>query len=200
VQATQPKAWETLVKNHGEQAGETLLARLRDQLDRSGTLGVLRHGIELLGLRQPLKLAEFKPALAINADILARYATNRLAVGVTVHRNCRLRGQWPPEVERWRSARTAKYEPQRRHTAAAALDTNPIDRQTFRQRARRPPNKNVFNFGSGRTVERPGASVVEVDSDCSVPSCIMLVKCSLADMPIWDADRIGFSVLFQTNP
>ena len=80
VQATQPQAWETLVKNHGAQAGETLLARLRTQLDQRGTLDVLRHGIEMLGLKQPLKLAEFKPALAINADILARYAANRLRV------------------------------------------------------------------------------------------------------------------------
>ena len=51
VQATQPKAWETLTKNHGAQAGETLLARLRDQIDQRGTLDVLRHGIELLGLK-----------------------------------------------------------------------------------------------------------------------------------------------------
>lgn len=80
VQATQPKAWETLTKNHGTQAAETLLNRLRDQLEQRGTLDVLRHGIELLGLKQPLKLAEFKPALAINADILARYAANRLRV------------------------------------------------------------------------------------------------------------------------
>jgi type I restriction enzyme R subunit len=80
VQATQPKAWETLTKNHGVQAGETLLARLRDQLDQRGTLDVLRHGIELLGLKAPLKLAEFKPALAINPDILARHAANRLRV------------------------------------------------------------------------------------------------------------------------
>jgi len=80
VQATQPKAWETLVKNHGAQAAETLLARLRDQLDKRGTLDVLRHGIELLGLKRPLKMAEFKPALAINPDILARYAANRLRV------------------------------------------------------------------------------------------------------------------------
>lgn len=80
VQATQAEAWETLVKNHGSQASEVLLARLRDQLDQRGTLDVLRHGIELLGLRQPLKLAQFKPALAINADILARYAANRLRV------------------------------------------------------------------------------------------------------------------------
>ena len=80
VQATQPQAWETLAKNHGAQAGDVLLTRLRDQLDQRGTLDVLRHGIELLGLRQPLKLAEFKPALGINADILARYAANRLRV------------------------------------------------------------------------------------------------------------------------
>lgn len=80
VQATQPKAWEALVKSHGTQASETLLDRLRDQLDRRGTLDVLRHGVELLGLRHPLKLAEFKPALAMNPDILARYAANRLRV------------------------------------------------------------------------------------------------------------------------
>ena len=46
VQATQPKAWETLTGNHGAQAGETLLTRLRDQIDQRGTLDVLRHGIE----------------------------------------------------------------------------------------------------------------------------------------------------------
>jgi type I restriction enzyme R subunit len=85
VQDTQPAAWKSLVKSHGAAAGETLLARLRDQLDQRGTLDVLRHGIELLGLKRPLKLAEFKPALAINADILTRYAANRLRVVRQVH-------------------------------------------------------------------------------------------------------------------
>ena len=80
VQATQPSAWQVLVKNHGTLAGETLLTRLRDQLDQRGTLDVLRQGIEMLGLKKPLKLAEFKPALAINPDILARYEKNRLRV------------------------------------------------------------------------------------------------------------------------
>ena len=85
VQATQPKAWDTLTKNHGASAGETLLTRLRNQLDQFGTLHVLRHGIELLGLKTPLKLAQFKPALAINPDILVRYAANRLRVVRQVH-------------------------------------------------------------------------------------------------------------------
>src|SRR5882672_10359594 len=73
VQATQPKTWDALVKNHGIAAGETLLGRLRESLDKSGTLDVLRHGIDLLGLREKVTLAQFKPALAINPDILARY-------------------------------------------------------------------------------------------------------------------------------
>ncbi|MBL8735394.1 MAG: type I restriction endonuclease subunit R, partial [Planctomycetes bacterium] len=54
--------------------------RLRAQLDQRGTLDVLRRGIEMLGLRQELKVAEFKPALATNQDILARYRQNRLRV------------------------------------------------------------------------------------------------------------------------
>ena len=80
VQATQPKAWDAIAKNHGAQATETLLTRLRDQIDQRGTLDVLRHGIEMLGLREKLSLAQFKPALAINPDILSRYAANRLRV------------------------------------------------------------------------------------------------------------------------
>lgn len=80
VQDTQPEAWEVLQKNHGASASDTLLNRLRTQLDQRGTLDVLRHGIELLGLKKPLQLAQFKPALALNPDILKRYSTNRLRV------------------------------------------------------------------------------------------------------------------------
>ena len=80
VQATQPKAWDAIVKNHGANAADTLLSRLRTSLDQRGTLDVLRHGIEMLGLRDKLALAQFKPALAMNPDILARYAANRLRV------------------------------------------------------------------------------------------------------------------------
>ncbi len=80
VQATQPTAWETLNKNHGAQAGDVLLARLREQLNTRGTLDVLRHGIEMIGVRQKLQLAQFKPALSMNPEILAKYAANRLRV------------------------------------------------------------------------------------------------------------------------
>ncbi|HYD70738.1 type I restriction endonuclease subunit R [Azospirillum sp.] len=80
VRATQPKAWETLTRNHGATAESVLLDRIRKQMDDRGTLDVLRYGVELLGLRQPLMLAQFKPALAMNADLQARYTANRLRV------------------------------------------------------------------------------------------------------------------------
>ena len=80
VQSSQPKAWDTLVKNHGVKAETILLDRLRASLDAQGTLAVLRHGIELLGLREKLRLARFKPANALNPDILTDYQGNRLRV------------------------------------------------------------------------------------------------------------------------
>jgi len=80
VQGTQPQAWEALVKNHGAKAGETLLHRLRDSINQRGTLDVLRQGIEMLGVKGKLPLAQFKPALALNPEIQARYQANRLRV------------------------------------------------------------------------------------------------------------------------
>jgi type I restriction enzyme R subunit len=80
VRETQPKAWQALTQNHGTAAETTLLDRVRKQMDERGTLEALRHGVELLGLRQPLTLAQFKPALAMNPDLEARYAANRLRV------------------------------------------------------------------------------------------------------------------------
>ena len=80
VQASQPQAWESLVKSHGTAAETVLLDRLRKQLDVSGTLEVLRGGIDLSGLKKKLSMAQFKPALGMNAELQARYAANRLRV------------------------------------------------------------------------------------------------------------------------
>ncbi len=87
VQATQPQAWESLDKSHGAAAQAMLLDRLRKQLDERGTLDVLRFGVEMLGLRQSLKLAQFKPALAMNPDLQTRYAANCLRVVRQVRTN-----------------------------------------------------------------------------------------------------------------
>jgi type I restriction enzyme R subunit len=80
VQTTQPTAWETLSKNHGAAAEAMLLDRIRKSLDERGTLEVLRHGVEMIGLRGPVSLAQFRPAMGMNGDILARYDANRLRV------------------------------------------------------------------------------------------------------------------------
>ncbi len=87
VHATQLQAWESLSRNHGPAAEAMLLDRLRKQLDERGTLEVLRFGIEMLGLKAPLKLAQFKPALAMNPDLQARYQANRLRVVRQVRTN-----------------------------------------------------------------------------------------------------------------
>jgi len=87
VKATQPDAWAALSKTHGTNAESMLLDRLRKQLDDRGTLDVLRVGVEMLGLKAPLKMAQFKPALAMNPDLQARYAANRLRVVRQVRTN-----------------------------------------------------------------------------------------------------------------
>ncbi len=46
-----------------------MLARLREQRNTRGTLDVLRHGIEMIGLRHNLPLAQFKPARAMSLEI-----------------------------------------------------------------------------------------------------------------------------------
>jgi type I restriction enzyme R subunit len=85
VQQTQPHAWSTLTKNYGARAAEVLLSQLREQLDKRGALEVLRLGIDMLGLRARLPMAQFRPAMAANNEILARYAANRLRVVRQVH-------------------------------------------------------------------------------------------------------------------
>ncbi|MDR3044900.1 MAG: DEAD/DEAH box helicase family protein [Desulfovibrio sp.] len=85
VRQAQPRAWDALGKSHGPAAQNVLLDRIRKQLDDRGTLDVLRHGVELIGLREPLLLAQFRPALAMNDQLQARYAANRLRVVRQVH-------------------------------------------------------------------------------------------------------------------
>ncbi|MCG7363907.1 DEAD/DEAH box helicase family protein [Roseomonas sp. ACRSG] len=80
VQQTQPDAWATLEKTQGAAAATVLADRLRAALDKQGTLTLLRDGLDIVGLRQRLSLCQFRPALAMNADLQARYAANRLRV------------------------------------------------------------------------------------------------------------------------
>lgn len=80
IEATQPDSWQRLARTHGAAAGERIAERVRKNLNERGTLEVLRRGVEMLGLKEPLSLVQFKPALAINPLILQHYAVNRLRV------------------------------------------------------------------------------------------------------------------------
>lgn len=80
VESTQPDTWQRLTKTHGPALAERLAERVRKSLNERGTLDVLRRGVEMLGLKEPLSLAQFKPALAINPVTLQHYAANRLRV------------------------------------------------------------------------------------------------------------------------
>lgn len=77
---TQPKVWEALEKAHGAAALDVLGDRLRKQLDDRGTLDVLRHGLELIGVRGLVSLAQFAPASGMNPEIVSRYKANRVRV------------------------------------------------------------------------------------------------------------------------
>ena len=80
LQETQPQAWAALTRAHGAKAEAALLDRVRRSLDERGTLDVLRAGVEMVGVRQALSLAQFKPAMRMNPEIVARYEANRLRV------------------------------------------------------------------------------------------------------------------------
>ncbi len=80
IELAQPDSFRRLLQTHGTALPAVLAERLRKNLNERGALEVLRRGVEMLGLKEPLILAQFKPALALNPAIEAAYAANRLRV------------------------------------------------------------------------------------------------------------------------
>lgn len=80
LELSQPQVWEALTKSHGASALEVLADRLRKSITDRGTLDVLRYGVELIGVKGLVSLAQFAPASGMNPDIVARYQANRLRV------------------------------------------------------------------------------------------------------------------------
>ncbi|KMO43594.1 Type I site-specific restriction-modification system, R (restriction) subunit and related helicase [Methylobacterium tarhaniae] len=80
VQQTQPKAWEALGRSHGASAAAALLDRVRKQIGDRGTLDIIRHGVDMVGVKGRIALAQFRPAIGMNPDINAAYRANRLRV------------------------------------------------------------------------------------------------------------------------
>ena len=81
IGATQNEAWDEVIKRHGGDAGVAqtkFLDRLESEIDRRGTLDVLRHGVVDQGIT--IRLAYFRPAHGLTPELVERYRANRLTV------------------------------------------------------------------------------------------------------------------------
>lgn len=78
IRQTQPEVIERLTKFYHEQTEAMLLKRAAEQMDKHGTLHVLRHGFKDRGAR--VRLCQFRPDHGLNPETLARYQVNTLRV------------------------------------------------------------------------------------------------------------------------
>jgi len=78
LQDTQPRLWEQMRALHGAGLEALVVATLVKELDLKGALHVLRHGFKFYG--KVFRMAHFKPAHGLNAEVLDLYGKNRLTV------------------------------------------------------------------------------------------------------------------------
>ena len=83
VQATQPDEWTKFRKWHNGETETVFLKRVAEQLDRHGTLHLLRHGFKDRDAR--FTLCQFRPAHRKNPKLQAAYDANRLTVIRQLH-------------------------------------------------------------------------------------------------------------------
>lgn len=83
IRATQAQAWAKLEALHGAKTGERVLYDLCKWMDTHGSLATLRHGFKCYG--RTLRVAFFKAAHGLNAELEARYAANRLGLTRQLH-------------------------------------------------------------------------------------------------------------------
>jgi type I restriction enzyme R subunit len=76
--ATQPKEWEKLKKQHGNEVKQRFLGRLSREITRRGTLDVLRKDFRDSGCR--FQLAYFRPSSGLNAALQKLYQANLFSV------------------------------------------------------------------------------------------------------------------------
>ncbi len=78
LQGTQPTAWASLRGIYKEAAESRFLRRLNSEIDKRGTLDVLRNGVKDAG--NVIKLAYFAPATAMNPQYQRLYQGNIFSV------------------------------------------------------------------------------------------------------------------------
>lgn len=80
---SQPKEWKRLEAIYGGEVEFKVVSTILGDLDRRGTLDVLRKGVTDRGVK--LRLAYFKPASGLNPETLTLYGKNVLTVARQVH-------------------------------------------------------------------------------------------------------------------
>lgn len=85
IQTSQPETWTSIEKKYGSEAEEKVLSRLREAINNSETLHVLKEGFELRKVRGTILMAQFKPSHGLNPALEDRYRKNRLRVMRQVH-------------------------------------------------------------------------------------------------------------------
>ncbi|WP_417246920.1 type I restriction endonuclease subunit R [Celeribacter sp.] len=79
LKATQGPKWDKLAPMNGDKTREVVMKRLETALEKDGVMHVLRNGFSIAGCGH-LDLSEAAPEDQRNADVLHRYASNRLRV------------------------------------------------------------------------------------------------------------------------
>ncbi len=83
VLATQPKEWQRLKQHHGAEVKDRFLKRVSREIERRGTLDVLRNGIKDSGCK--FRLAYFRPSSGLNEELQRLHAANLFAVVRQLH-------------------------------------------------------------------------------------------------------------------
>lgn len=73
-----PERWEKFSKNNPKHPETVLIQKVVRELEKHGTLDVLRHGFKVPGVK--IDLCSFKPDHGMNPDTERRYQANRLRV------------------------------------------------------------------------------------------------------------------------
>ncbi|MGY6566986.1 MAG: type I restriction endonuclease subunit R [Halomonadaceae bacterium] len=78
VREAWPERWEKFCKANPQAPEQVFVQKVVRELERAGTLEVLRHGFKVPGVK--FDLCSFQPDHGMNPDTLARYRANRLRV------------------------------------------------------------------------------------------------------------------------
>lgn len=78
VQDAWPERWEKFCKANPQASTQVFVQKVVRELERAGTLEVLRHGFKVPGVS--FDLCSFKPDHVMNPEALLRYQANRLRV------------------------------------------------------------------------------------------------------------------------